>query len=614
MRESVVKIRAEVSPALSKAGLAKVGTLLNSFKERYPRSFGDIIRFEFLLDEMFDVFISSNIEIDSQGNKFDCFPPTDNFDTGNASESPYYPFVEAIQKAYTDIDGYRGYYGPKPVPGLQESIKSWLEFNNFISSERASSISVSVGHGTVQLYDVLCRSLIRAPGDLIIIPEITYGFFIPQIERNKGRFRLFNHAKNGKPNIPALGVFIDELNRHLLNDWKKNLFERLKILISEIESNFQNEIKSINRSAILKLYKTLNNCNSSQTVYDELEEFILTGLCRMNRSVFDKIQNYPLIASHFPPRVVGYLHINPNIYGNVYEEKEIRQLTRLLDKKSVTIIEDIAYHSLGSSLSNINSCLNYGENVFCLIGLSKPLSIANCRLGIMLGEKSSMEKIYRSIENSIGFVSTFLQKALLETFFNPQKLNDYFEKNYSGDLSYRFKKNLFITCFEGIKSKNIDANLKERCRQLIIKEVNNFFKWKRKQGIQLIDPKIRFPDGTAENSKDFQKKITSVFLNEGLKAWFRIIHQPECGFFVVVDCSKLLKKWDKQELSLDCSFDVFALLAVIFGIRTIPEECMGNLEFKDSHRLRFSYSISVETIIRGCLTLHIGLKQLSGQK
>ncbi len=74
-------IRAEVSPSLTKEGLSKLTALLASFHRRYPKGYGDLSRFEFLLDEMFEVFLSLNVETRASGESSDCFPLPDNFDT-----------------------------------------------------------------------------------------------------------------------------------------------------------------------------------------------------------------------------------------------------------------------------------------------------------------------------------------------------------------------------------------------------------------------------------------------------------------------------------------------------------------------------------------------------
>src|SRR5215213_6835034 len=91
-------IRAEVSPSLTKEGLSKLNALLASFHRRYPQGFGDVSRFEFLLDEMFEVFLSLNVETPVSGESSDCFPLSDNFDTGNASSEPFLPFVAGVQE------------------------------------------------------------------------------------------------------------------------------------------------------------------------------------------------------------------------------------------------------------------------------------------------------------------------------------------------------------------------------------------------------------------------------------------------------------------------------------------------------------------------------------
>jgi hypothetical protein len=318
----------------------------------------------------------------------------------------------------------------------------------------------------------------------------------------------------------------------------------------------------------------------------------------------------PALRLHFPPRVVAYLHINPNLYGKVYEPAEVERLTQTLASQDVTVIEDVAYHSLGRSIGSFKSSLCFGSNVFSLIGVSKPLSIANCRLGLLLGERGEMTGLYRLIENSVGFVSTLLQRGLVRAFSEPETLDRYLAANWSDPDGYQQKRNLMLACLEGCTSSKIDSDSTDTCRQRVRDGVVDFFEWKRSQGVELFDADFKFNGQLANDPADFRRRVQDCFVEEGLRRWLDVCSVPDCGFFVIADCRRLLQRLGSREPYFTCAFDVFALMAVLFGVRTIPEECMGDLAFSGSHRLRFSYSVPNETITRAAITLYLGLTQL----
>ena len=611
--ETIPNLRALVSAALTQEGLSKLADLLKSFRSRYPHGFGDIARFEFLLDEMFDVFLSLNVESTAKGEVVNCFPLQDNFDTGNGSAEPFPLFVEGVQEAFRDLDSYRGYFGPRPIDGLSEAVKGWLVRQGFITAARSLELAVAVGAGTVHLYDVLCRTLIQRSGDSIIIPEVTYGFFVPQVERNGGRVQILRASGGQKITAADAEDLVNKTNTAAVVEWRKTIRQRLDIYISEIENHFREMVCSPTNTIRAHLCNEVAVSTSPLEIQAWMERFVRAEVCR-DEELCQRILKMPALRRHFPPRVVAYLHINPNLFGKVYEPAEVELLTQTLAARDVTVIEDVAYHSLGRSIGSFKSSLCFGSNVFSLIGVSKPLSIPNCRLGLLLGERGEMTGLYRLIENSVGFISTLLQRGLVRAFSEPETLDLYLTANWSDPDGYQQKKNLMLACLEGCTSSKIDSNSSDTCRQRVRDGVVDFFEWKRSQGIELFDADFRFTDGhLASDPADFRRRIQDCFVEEGLSRWLDVCAVPECGFFVIADCRRLLQRLGNREPYLTCAFDVFALLAVLFGVRTIPEECMGDLEFSGSHRLRFSYSVPNETITRATITLYLGLKQLEAQ-
>lgn len=603
--------RVEVSPSLNGEGLSRLAALLESFYRRYPKGFGDVPRFEFLLDEMFDVFLSLNVEAGAGGEGRDCFPAADNFDTGNAVAAPFPPFVAGVQEAFRDLDAYRGYFGPRPIAGLPEAVKGWLTRHGFIDASRSSELAVAVGAGTVHLYDVLCRALIQRPGDVVIIPEVTYGFFIPQVERSGGRVHILHATAGAKIDAGVVAAAVDAINDASASDWLKTARQRLEIYVTEIVERFGDAIRQPDGGLLARLADEICSYTSPLEIRAKVEHFTRSEVCGGDAALHSRVTAALQTRRFFPPRVVAYLHINPNLYGKFYDAEESALITKSLASREVILVEDFAYHSLGLPIARFKSCLLFGSNVFTLLGVSKPLSIANCRLGILLGEQKAMHDLYRIIENSVGFVSTLLQRGLLKAFSESEALDEYLAANWSGPDGYRRKKNLMLACLEGSGSLSVEADLRDTVERDVLEGVLEFFAWKRAQGVELYDPDYHSTDGrSGANPEDYQRLVAADFVQKGLSRWLEVCETPDCGFFVIVDCRRLLRLWRLQVPRLTCAFDVFALFAVLFGVRTIPEECMGDLDFSGSHRIRFSYSVPAETIIRACVTLYLGMTQL----
>jgi aspartate/methionine/tyrosine aminotransferase len=604
-----MRTRDTIVPSLNERGLEHLDQLLTSFHSRYPTNAGDVFRFEFLLDEMFDVFRSLNNEAAADG-PIECFSMTDNLDTGNAKVEPFPPFVSGLRRGFENLDGYRGYVGPRPIDGLSDDVMAWLVRTGFIAENKSRALSLAVGAGTVHLYDMLCRLLIRRPGDIVLIPEVTYGFFVPQVERSRGRLHVLKAPRRSKIDIADAVAAVDCLNASLLRAWSKSFSLRLTLYLAEAQEAFGARLRACDDRAVAELHAMIRHAAVADEADRALAEFVRNTLCAGDDGLAKMVLGTPLLPVPAPPRVVAYLHINPNLFGVRYSASQTALLTREMEARQVSVIEDIAYHSLGCRIGDLRSCQNFGRRSFSLLGLSKPLAIANCRLGLLIGPTDAVRPIYRITENSIGFVSTLLQQALRSAFQDLDQLDEYLHSNWVQPSGYRARRDLAIACLEGWRSPNLEDAFRRACRDTILQGVSDFFAWKRGQGIEIYDEHHVFADGTrASSPQEYQARIAQAFVLDGLRRWFELSTAPDSGFFLIVDCARLIRNWRGRRPKADCAFDVFAFLAVLFGVRTIPEECMGDLNFAGSTRLRLSFSVPQETLLRAMVTCYIGLHQ-----
>ena len=587
-------------------GLAAFDELLARFHHDYPAEGGDIARFEYLVDQMFDAFPNFNLDVSGVGDK--TFPTEDNLDTGNAAAPPFSGFVEAVQEAFRDLDLYRRYIGPRPIAGLREAAVGWLCRSGFLSPARIDELELAVGAGTMNLYDALCRLLIRRPGDIVIIPEVTFGFFIPQVEYNYGHAHFLKTNERTIVDPAHAARAVDNLNRRALFAWRPTAARRLRLYLDELRLYAGLKTAPGCAPRLAKFADAAAAAGSIAELDRLILDFAADELCGGDRSAANRLRHRRFPVMPTCPRVVAYLHINPNLYGVRYSVAETRSLVHAMTARDVSIIEDIAYHSLGAAIGALPSCQNFGDQIYTLIGLSKPLAIANCRLGLMLGPKRAMSPFFRALQSSIGFVPAMLQAGLRGALAESERLQRYLDANWSGPHGYDANRVLLLACFQGCCAGGEATGCEERISQ----GVKRFFAARRAAGVELYDPNHVFPDGTrATTPREYQRLATEAFMAEELQRWFAVARVPDCGFFLIADCRPLLQRWGRRRPALAGAFDVFALCAVLFGVRTIPEECMGNLRFAGgSYRLRFTYSVPADRLIAASFTLYLGLQQL----
>lgn len=575
---------------------------LSNFHKESSSLYG-IQRFICMLDFMFSVFgnkcTTPNPYPDLREGKFSMYG---NFDTGDAHGLPFSGFSDELRRILHNEDEYRKYYGPQVENDIKISIKKFLAERGVVEENVVENLGFSIGAGTVNLYDVICRKIIKRKGDVIILPVPTYGFFIPQIFRSFGQ-PLYIFTKKGEViDFNKLEKTIEQKNLNLLELWKANIESEINTYLVYLCSVINIRVKKPSQKLYSELIKRIRILNDNSKIDDEIFQFL-------SHLIDDKHTLHLIMKSEeftlpTPPRIVGFLHINPTIYGSVISKEDTREYASILKKYHITMIEDLAYFGIETTPNvQLQSCV--GENLcdsIGLFGLSKPFGIAGLRLGVAFSDPLTMKDIDRRIENEIGFISPMFHKVLSSIFLAPKKdIDDYlFKKNLDSDEGYLLKKQLMIFCFEGDESKKLSESVKIACKEICKKYISEYLSYRIKnESISLIL--------NDHNQAKCVEDILLNFVSKGISEWFEITHNPVAGFFIIADCSKLMNASFLGEVHLNSSFDVFAFLAYFFGVRFIPAESMGIENKADCSLLRVSFSCDIQFIVVGLFSLFLGI-------
>jgi len=616
---SCLKQRKYISRGCFKKNFSKFLKLQKDYYEDIANLVG-AEKFVKTLDHMFHRFVSQNNEVDPKsGEIVPSLHVEVNFDTGDAGADPFPEFIFSIKKQVENVSEYKKYYGPQAKNELKIAIKEFLCDQNLISAEIADNFDVVLGCGSVNIYDAICRKIIKRKDDAIIIPAPTYGFFIPQIYRMKGEVIFIIGEEGGKVSPLEVHKNIQEYNvrQHLI--WKSLLEEHFRIYLSHLTSKLcQKFILDKKQFSIMK-----EQILASKDIFETdriVSIFVQSNLLGKNARLIKRIFENSDLLPPSPSRVVGFLHINPSIYGAAYTQDDINALTNIFEEMRVTVIEDLAYFPVKSQKAeNLASFLPKDCETISLLGISKPFALAGFRIGIAVTKSLLAEDLMRRIENIIGFTPMSIQKAVIDMLSTKKAdIKYYFDQNNFSARGYAFKRKIMIFGLEGRRSKCLSYEDKITCESVYRAEIKNLFQKKRQQGIELFDKDYLLKSGVDINSLSqndnisrYEQLIVEDFLERGVSEWFDLSFDPIWGFFSIVNCEKLISCSPIVGINLNNSFDVFAFLAFFFGFRTIPSETMGIENPRiGQHKLRCTYSSKIETIVSGLFTIFVGINQL----
>jgi aspartate/methionine/tyrosine aminotransferase len=563
----------EICPSITDENIRKFCSLLERFWEEVNALEGTD-RFIRTLDHMFGTFV---LEQQEGG-----LPMGGNLDTGDAHGEAFPPFTRALSQHFSDRVEIKKYYGPEALSEVKRGVKSLGRMLGLAPAEVLEQHNVVVGAGTVNLYDVACRQLIRRRRDAFLLPTPTYGFFIPQIRRTGGVPLFLAGQESYRLSSDEIAHAADQYNAARLKEWRLEWKGLLTVFSHELSLRYNVDPIEISDVCLRQDLRAL-------TDPEEIDRRIAEALHSFGLG--EDVLNHPDLTPPTPSRVVGLLHINPNVCGYAYGEDEVRGIANVCAQRGITIVEDLAYYPIQCTVNpkEISSVMNQTCPALVLMGISKPFAVANMRLGVGLAKEPIASRLMRRVENSIGFVSRPLQLALADMLLaGDEALECFLEKgNSESDGGYQRKLKLIYFGLEGWSSQRLSTKDKEMSEAVFREEI------------------FQFHDGP----------IAREFFEVGLSPWLEPVFDPDWGLFVIVDCQRAIRRFSGSRLPIRSSFDVFALLAFFCGVRSIPGETMGLEKNGAEHQLlRLSFSCATSVLVKALYVAWVGLSKLESSK
>ena len=265
------------------------------------------------------------------------------------------------------------------------------------------------------------------------------------------------------------------------------------------------------------------------------------------------------------PRVRAFFNSNPhNPMGTVLNSKDIslmNQIGEICQENNMFIIDDLIYRDLTYDRSDLAKPMGtidkYFDNTISLFGLSKSYGLAKARSGFVVAN----EVIIRALRDQIFYLMdsvSSVQTALMSGAYNPSKKRYKEYDRYFNKLipKYIFNRDLCCALVNGIKS---------------IVKTKNYRKVKK-----LLKKNL--------NQEDYEKIRTGI---EDLK----IVHNPESGFFMLIDFSNL-KKYNVFRTEKD----ILELLYKKCSIKFLVGQSISWPNEKQNI-IRISYSLDHDTLI-----------------
>jgi aspartate/methionine/tyrosine aminotransferase len=532
----------------------------------------EVARFTALCDDMFSTFTSRHKR--GRGtDAVDWFAAGGNLDTGDSSFLPPDRAVDALTNRALLLDEITRYIGPETEKSLEDAFWHFLETRGFDMVAHRSQLGTVVGVGTVNLYAAACRDVLTQSRDVVLVPDVGYGFFLAQPYRCGGAVRPITSTREGKVHADLLRCNTRAVNAELYGSWWVQRQHEVAAALSQSRSSISLEERDAVGLVVGQIPPTPND-----------------GLARLSDGL-GSLGLHHLLDIVRPPRV----RASPTVTGALYDRAEIQGIGDALDELDVAAIEDFAYHSIRVDGPDLPSLLGRTRTCYTLFGLSKPFGLANVRIGMMVTAASDVPRLRRIVENHVGFVPLATQRCAAAVLGTPsgEMAALLSHHNLDREEGYETRMRLLLGLLEGSWSSD-DSELRDRARVVAL----NFLQAKREDGVECC-PVTQY------------EAVVESFLRLGLTRWFEVRHRPDAGFFVILDCARLLdsRLLDRAGLPASGSFDVFAFLAYGLGVRTIPEEAMGPSGSECRH-LRVACSPTVRVLVETVFTTYLALMYL----
>ncbi|MCS5708397.1 aminotransferase class I/II-fold pyridoxal phosphate-dependent enzyme [Candidatus Berkiella cookevillensis] len=430
-----------------------------------------------------------------------------------------------------------------------------------------------IGNGTHNLITVLFSTLIKQPGDVIVVTDPTYGLLLNGITNVGGNYKAFPLEKEDefKPSPQKLKTFITEINDKLRTKFIVDLEINAQLLQTFISAQAKNELANLFTS--LKRTLIEENTQASDEVVSQINKFVAANITSQKQFSKLFLEQYSLKNC---PRVRGFLSINPQTpAGSVLEQNEINKIADAIkDIDDLTIIDDLTHKDimLSNKKAGSFSASSASNKTVSLLSFSKSFGLAGVRAGVGIGPQSLIKPMTERIFDQQSMISTYAITALESVMdLKKSKRDKYLSEN---NEIYIFRRNLVDAIVHGIKS---------------IKD-------------KTLRKKIRTKVNTLENFK----KSLKDFLLEGIKG-LSLVNNPDGGFFVQLDFSQFKGKY-LGTTQLNQSLHFHQAFDYLTDVHTIPNEL--NFHF-NTPSLRFALTMTEAEICEALLRIKGILNLLS---
>ena len=224
---------------------------------------------------------------------------------------------------------------------------------------------------------------------------------------------------------------------------------------------------------------------------------------------------YVFRRSDIPPRVSAFLNFNPhNPTGVVYSKKDrslLLEISNICNEAGVFIIDDLAYFGLEfdrhSTALPICSLKGHFDNTITLYSLSKSYGLAGLRSGMIIANEVIISLIRDKIFQSLDSLS-LLQSAAMSAVFSMEDNALREREKYFSDITRKYYERYVFA-----KAIIIGADKINNEERILLNKI-------------IQNNKLIF------NIKKSMSGIRDV----------SIVLEPESGFFILLDFSKLLGK------------------------------------------------------------------------
>jgi len=233
---------------------------------------------------------------------------------------------------------------------------------------------------------------------------------------------------------------------------------------------------------------------------------------------------YVFRRSDIPPRVSAFLNFNPhNPTGVVYSKKDrslLLEISNICNEAGVFIIDDLAYFGLEfdrhSTALPICSLKGHFDNTITLYSLSKSYGLAGLRSGMIIANEVIISLIRDKIFQSLDSLS-LLQSAAMSAVFSMEDNALREREKYFSDITRKYYERYVFA-----KAIIIGADKINNEERILLNKI-------------IQNNKLIF------NIKKSMSGIRDV----------SIVLEPESGFFILLDFSKLLGKSYKKFRIID---------------------------------------------------------------